>query len=235
MAKRFTDTDKWKKQFIRSLKAPYKLLWFYILDDCDHAGIWDVDMDIASLKIGVNVTIDGAVAAFGEHIVIIDSEKWFIPDFTEFQYGKLNHENRVHKSVIERLKKFNLSTSPLLAPYKPLISPMEGCKDTYTDKDKDKDKGLLRDDFPKKVSDVWEEASKIGYAMTKDEAEKFLAHYQSIGWEVNGQKIKDWKARLVTWKASRYEFNRKAKNNGSNKHIANTPADYNPKDDGRNF
>jgi len=50
MAKRFTDTDKWKKTFIRTMKAPYKLLWLYILDECDHAGIWQVDFDVDEIK-----------------------------------------------------------------------------------------------------------------------------------------------------------------------------------------
>ena len=52
MAKRFTDTNKWQKQFIRKLPSAYKILWIYILDDCDHAGVWTVDTEIASIKIG---------------------------------------------------------------------------------------------------------------------------------------------------------------------------------------
>ena len=52
MAKRFTDTDKWKKGFIKNLPAKYKLLWLYILDDCNHAGIWDTDFEVASIRIG---------------------------------------------------------------------------------------------------------------------------------------------------------------------------------------
>ncbi len=43
MSKRFADTDKYKKPFIRNLPAAYKLLWDYICLDCDHAGIWQVD------------------------------------------------------------------------------------------------------------------------------------------------------------------------------------------------
>ena len=43
MAKRFTDTDKWKKGFMKSLSTKYKLLWLYIVDDCNHAGIKGVD------------------------------------------------------------------------------------------------------------------------------------------------------------------------------------------------
>ena len=47
-----TDTDKWKKRFLRELKPQHKLLWFYILDDCNHAGIWDVDIEVASIRVG---------------------------------------------------------------------------------------------------------------------------------------------------------------------------------------
>jgi hypothetical protein len=47
MAKRFTDSEKWKKPFIKKLPMQYKLLWFYLLDDCNHAGVWQVDLEIA--------------------------------------------------------------------------------------------------------------------------------------------------------------------------------------------
>ena len=38
-----------------------------------------------------------------------DGEKWFIPDFIDFQYGVLNPDNRAHNSVIQLLNKYNLS------------------------------------------------------------------------------------------------------------------------------
>ena len=49
MAKRMTDSDKWKKGFIRGLAPKYKLFWLYILDDCTHAGIWETDFEVASI------------------------------------------------------------------------------------------------------------------------------------------------------------------------------------------
>ena len=107
MAKRFSDTDKWKKPFIRSLQAPYKLFWLYILDDCDHAGIWQVDMEIANIKLGESLTIETALSQFGDKIKVFDNgEKWFIKDFIDFQYGELNPKNRVHESVLSILKKY---------------------------------------------------------------------------------------------------------------------------------
>jgi hypothetical protein len=136
MAKRFTDSEKWKKPFIKKLPMQYKLLWFYLLDDCNHAGVWQVDLEIASLRIGYKLNLKDSITALNDKIKVFDNgEKWFIKDFIEFQYGELNEKNRAHKSVISVLTKYNL-----LSLNKPLTSPLQGAKD----KDKDKDKEVLR-------------------------------------------------------------------------------------------
>jgi len=137
MAKRFTDTEKWKKPFIRGLQGAYKLLWLYICDDCDHAGIWQVDIEVAQIRIGEKIDSKEAVKSFDEKIIIFDKgNKWFIPSFLEFQYPSgLNPDNRAHNSVIILLEKYNLRISN----NKPLISPSEGSMDMDMVKDMDKD------------------------------------------------------------------------------------------------
>ena len=78
MAKRFTDTEKWKKPFIRGLQGAYKLLWLYICDDCDHAGIWQVDLDVAQIRIGEKINIEEAIKSFGDKIVIFDNRNHYL-------------------------------------------------------------------------------------------------------------------------------------------------------------
>lgn len=132
MAKRFTDTDKWKKPFIRGLDAQYKLLWFYILDDCDHAGIWIVDLEIAGLRCGFTYEEEDVKTILSKQIEILNGgDSWFIRDFVDFQYGTLNEGNRAHNSVIKILNKHKI---------KPLTSPLQGGKDKDKELDKDKDK-----------------------------------------------------------------------------------------------
>jgi hypothetical protein len=149
MPKRFTDTEKWKKKFVRRLASGYKLFWLYILDDCNHAGIWEVDFEIARIKIGSDdIKQEQAIKIFGSKIHIFDGgEKWFIPDFIDFQYGKLNDTNRAHKSVVELLSKYSL----LKLINKPLLSPLQGAKDKEKDKDKAKDK----DSAENNVFETW--------------------------------------------------------------------------------
>lgn len=122
MAKRFTDTEKWKKKWLRALKAEYKLFWVFICDDCNHAGIWDVDMDVANIRLGTSFTEKEILDAFNEKIISIDDgNKWFVPKFVDFQYGELNPDNRVHNSVINLLSKEGA--------YKGLINPLQRVKD----------------------------------------------------------------------------------------------------------
>lgn len=139
MAKRLTDTDKWKKPFLRGLDAPCKLLWFYICDDCDHAGIWNVDMEVAQIRTGEKIDQDHAIEMLGGKITVFDDgKKWFVPSFIEFQYpGGLNPGNKVHDSVIQILNKYNLFEG-LDEGYP---SPFQGSKD----KDKDKNTELDMD------------------------------------------------------------------------------------------
>jgi hypothetical protein len=143
MAKRFTDTNKYKKPFIRGLQGAYKIFWDYLYHECDHAGIWIVDFEIAQHYVGKDMPInkEDALKYFNngeKRIIEVDNKtKWFIPSFIEFQYGILNPENRAHNSVISILSKYGLYKKN-----KPLVSPSEGAMDK--DKDKDMDMELVK-------------------------------------------------------------------------------------------
>lgn len=132
MAKRFTDTDKWERPWMRGLSLPHKLLWCYILDRCDIAGVWYVDFDLASFFIGEKYDRKEAEKAFGKQIEI-NGDRWLIKDFISFQYGNLNAANKVYRNVEAKLMAFKEGASM------PHIYPLKGSKDTDKDTDKDKD------------------------------------------------------------------------------------------------
>lgn len=152
MAKRLIDTDIFKKAFVKGLDAPYKLLWLYIINDCNHAGIYEVELDVAILRIGCpEINSEDAINFFGDKIVVLDGgTKWFIPSFISFQYGQLAENNRAHTGAISILKKYGLLDENLKikeAPCKPLAAPQNGAMDMVKDKeqemDKEKEKGKL--------------------------------------------------------------------------------------------
>jgi len=141
MAKRFADTTKYQRPFIRELTGPYKLLWDYICLDCNHAGIWIVEMDIAQARIGQDMPImkEVAIAAFRDKIKVIDNgERWYIPSFVDFQYGPLHPNNRVHNSVLDQLNRWGI---------KALAIPARGAKDKDQDKDNSGSGGEIEQAF----------------------------------------------------------------------------------------
>jgi hypothetical protein len=142
MAKRFTDTSKWKKEFIKGLSAKHKLLWFYILDDCDHAGIWEVDFEVAALRIGEELEYNEAFKALGEQITPIGKNRWWIKDFVLFQYGMLTPKNKMYRPVMDILQRYGLSLEYSYdAPSIPHKSTIDGGKV----KDKEKDMVMVKD------------------------------------------------------------------------------------------
>lgn len=133
MAKRLIDTAIFRKDFIRGLDAPCKLLFMYLITECDHAGLWDVEFEVMEIRLGLKFK-ESPLSQFGNKVVVVDGgKKWFIPSFVEFQYGELKENNRVHASVISILSKHDLLDEK--NQIKPLTSPLQGCKDIYMDKE----------------------------------------------------------------------------------------------------
>jgi len=187
MAKRFTDTDKWKKGWFKQLNPKQRLFWLYVLDDCSAAGIWDVDLEVAGIRIGEPINSDEAVEVLGKDVVWFDSnEKIFIPKFIDFQYGVLNENSRPHASVIKMLDKYDLYNIKGISPLdtgevsKPILKKRTG--------------------FVKpSVEEIKEYCKERNNTV---DGETFFDFYESKGWLVGKTKMKDWKAAVRNWERS---------------------------------
>jgi hypothetical protein len=131
MPKRFTDSLIWEDCWYRKLPCEYKELWRFMYERCDHAGIWKKDFETASYYIGKVVNEEKAFKLFNsgkERIWIIkDGEKWFIPQYIEFQYRVLNENAKPHISVIEILTKHGIWQGigqPLKRPTTSILEPI---------------------------------------------------------------------------------------------------------------
>lgn len=152
MSKRFTDTNKWDHSWFRKLSPKFKCAWFYILDKCDHAGIWIEDLEAMSFNIGDTITQVELITVFKDKLQKIDADKFLIESFVEYQYGNLNPNNKVHKSVLVKLEKIQGAT-------KGLPSSINEAKDKDKDKDQDKDKEKETGEIPRDLF----ETIKINY------------------------------------------------------------------------
>ncbi len=128
MAKRFTDTGKWDKAWFRKLPPEMKCVWLFLCDRCDHAGLWEIDDEALEFYVGADTSLDEILKVFGDKVCRVGTNKLAVTGFVDFQYGELNPESRVHKSVLLKLEKEGLSKG------------FPKSSKTLKDKDKDKDK-----------------------------------------------------------------------------------------------
>ncbi|HRP30497.1 MAG TPA: hypothetical protein PKV73_01330 [Agriterribacter sp.] len=134
MAKRLTDTEKWNDDWYISLPNDYRIIWQWLLDNCNHAGICKRSIRLLNLMCNTDIDENKLVEVM-EGRVIISGNNWFIPKFLKFQYTGLQSNKPVIVSVVRELEKQNLVS---LIP--------ESFGNDYLiikDKDKDKDKDSL--------------------------------------------------------------------------------------------
>lgn len=144
MAKRFTDNEKWKDAWFMDLPSKYKLLWIYLLDDCNHAGIWKVNFKVASFYLGEHLEHSEVKRILEKRIEVLKDDIWYIKKFIKFQYNceveELKPTSKIHNSIINKLKEFEY--------FKPLGNPLA----TLKDKDKEIDIVII-DKYIKEISE----------------------------------------------------------------------------------
>lgn len=169
MARRFTETVIWKnKRWFRKLSPDYKLAWFYIKDQCNHAGIWEINCldlvdDIGLEKFDLVDFIKCCNRSFDkitgqpiekERLRIIEDDNLWLTNFIQFQCQSgdetVNIYGNFPKSAIQKLADYGLVkeglskgyirvSEPLLNPYINLPNPTLTLKGKEERKEEDKE------------------------------------------------------------------------------------------------
>jgi len=141
-----------------------------MVDRCDHAGVLEIDCDSMSFFVGEQVSFEDIKNHFLDQIEIVSDTKIIINAFIDFQYGELNPENRVHKSVISRLEK--------IAAKKGLKSSLKGTKDKYQNKDLNNINNNTGRNFKKEIEEIYLKQYPLKEGKTKG-IEKLLTQIKS--------------------------------------------------------
>jgi hypothetical protein len=133
MAKRFTDTEKWKDEWWGSLSNDYRMIWLYLVDSCSIAGIWKKDFRGLNFNCNTNINEAEFLNVFSSRLVD-RGNFFFIPKFLLFQYPKgLNSDKPAIVSVRKEIESNNLDLI--------IKQSLPNGFLTIKDKDKDKDNG----------------------------------------------------------------------------------------------
>lgn len=128
MAKRFTDTELWGKEFFLKYSMKQKLLLRYLYDSCDNAGIYEPNYILLEVFIGEKITEDDILSLNTDkkRIVKLENGKFYLTRFIKFQQGDfLNPKNNAHKQIIAILKENRVRYNNILTPDKGVASPYE--------------------------------------------------------------------------------------------------------------
>ena len=147
MAKRFTDTNKWNDVWFSQLPNDYKLIWIYILDSCDNAGIWISNIKNLNYFCNTNITEADLIKIFSGKLSKVTDEKWIVNKFCTIQYGDnfLESKNKAVLAAIKTLNALNLikdikGIARLLIPYTyPINTPKEQEQEQVKDKVKEQE------------------------------------------------------------------------------------------------
>ena len=213
--KRFTDRNKWQDAWFLSLSPVHKLLWLFLIENCDGSGVWPVSRKYAEFVIGAPVNWEESLKVFNGR-VIVHQDKWFIPKFLIFQYPNgITDDSTFTNSVIKLLRHHQLLNKVIQLYGKSFIRVSKDLtKSKPTDKDKGKEKEVsmyidvfneLWTQYPKKI-DKTKALQHFSASVKSDDdvtnIKKALENYlQYIDEEVTNDKyIKHAKTWFNNWK-----------------------------------
>lgn len=226
MAKRFTDTEKWKDEWWGSLDNDYRMIWLYLIDSCSIAGIWKKDFRGLNFNCNVQITENKFLEVFGSRL-IDRGNYYFIPKFLRFQCPKgLNSNKPAILSIVKEIEQNNLT--PII--HESLGNDFLIIKGKGKGTDKGKRQGKEEGNTQIVKNYVWyksqfDEVFLETMALThkgKDIQQAMLesfAHMAADKLRLNRADQSDCKKLLNTWLT-----NQKTKSNGTDKQTANLAA-----------
>lgn len=244
MARRYTDTDKWKDDWYLSLNNDMRIVWQYLVDNCSIAGIWKKGFTLLNIVCNTRITEEEFKQVFTPRVIDCGTF-YFIPKFLKFQYPLgLTSDKPMIISVMKEVSFFNLSgmiTESLGNDYPIITESLSNdsriikviSNSNKVINKKVTSKKIKEDSHEKKIPPSCELAQEYFFSVkpghwndehTKAEVGNWFDHYEANGWKVGKNPMKDWKASVRTWIKNDYNFqnstNGTSRKNGTHK---NTP------------
>ena len=106
----FTDSSKWDDKWFRGLSPATKIIYLYLCDMSDHAGVWEFDGDLMRLHIKLrhedydDDTIENLLDGLSDKVTRLPNGKYWITNYISFQNPKgisrrFNHCIPIYRSL----------------------------------------------------------------------------------------------------------------------------------------
>jgi hypothetical protein len=194
-------TSFWSDPFIQDLDNDHRLFYLYLLtnEKTKQCGIYEISKKQISFELGMSIDRVSKLLSF------------FI------KTGKIMYSEATKEVALKNWMKFNGSTSPKVVSC--INSELYNIKDRvlieyvnsmYTASQEEEEQEEEEEEGKNKrkvfVKPTFDEVrSYMAELKMMDIADRFISYYDSNGWKVGKNPMKDWKAAIRTWKASNNE------------------------------
>jgi hypothetical protein len=185
-------TSFWSDPFIQDLDNDHRLFYLYLLTNerTKQCGIYEISKKQMSFELGYSIDKVSKLLAY------------FI------KVGKVLYSETTKEIALKNWMKYNGSTSPKVASCikselclvkdRVLIEYVNGMYTASQEEEEQEEEQEQEKRFQKPtIQDVKTYMKEQGM---NDISERWMSHYESNGWLVGKNKMKDWKASVRTWK-----------------------------------
>jgi len=207
MAKRFIDTEIFADEWFSELSKDGKLFFIYFTTNCDHAGVLRLNKKLAEFQTGIK-NIETVTQELCNCLVTVKEGLYFMPKFLRFQYPGFPRSNvKQQEGAVKILESLGVDyLNSLVTVTKDLPESYVSDSDSVDDK-----KGKNHFSKPS-IDDVKTYCANRGNSVN---AETFIDHYESNGWMVGRNKMKNWKAAVRTWEKNNFDSTKPKGNTGT--------------------
>lgn len=210
MAKRFIDTEIFNDPWFMDLSVNSKLLFFYMITNCNHAGIIDMNWKLIEFQTKIKLltkSYNTLIKELGNRIIRLSNDYYFIPKFIDFQYpGFPKSKVRQQEGAIRLLKEFDLWNEEKLTLNKELNNSYGNDSDNDNDSvngsSSSSSGSILIKEAQKKFIPPTLEEMKAYFRENKYKEEtaiKAWNYYNVADWyDAEGKKIKSWKQKCIS-------------------------------------
>lgn len=220
---RLTNCDKWNDQWFSDLSPEAKLLFMFLCENCDNAGVYEVNKKFMMFLTGLNeMQLARAIPEIkSKYIRSKDGSKIWMTNFLKHQKKlPLNRNNNAHRQIIMILEA-NVQYEEHFQTCKKmtaLIPPDPSApRKRHTPKS-----NMVKMVKPTRV-EIFDLMVSLGFANADTEATIFFNYFESNGWKVGKNPMKDWNAAVHGWVTRWYERNDVKKPKGK---LANIEASH---------
>lgn len=201
MSKRFIDTDLFDDEWFMSLSIEGKLTWIYLITTCDHAGIVKVNTRLFNFQTGIK-DFNKVLDSMSDRVMRIADDKLFIPKFIDFQYpGFPNSKVKAQDSALKILTRLGLYSDNQIVKQLPnsYLTVRQELPNSYDNGNEYGNEYEYEDTAKKKFCTLDDVRRYCFERKNGVDPERFYNYYESNGWMVGRNKMKDWKAAVRTW------------------------------------